>query len=167
VPTKESSRKRVDRHSSNDVAISQTQSGLNTGRKAIVRNLSASGSGVENIEVWAESIRRKRSTHSGFSTSAKVDIVGYDVSLPSNVLHYAPESTNKGHSAVFPETLPEFFIKAFTDEGDLVYDPFSGSGTTCTVADKLNRKWVGSEVIKKSVYQSLKRIEIARGGVNY
>ncbi len=52
------------------------------------------------------------------------------------------------HPARFPEQLAEFFILAGTNEGDLVLDPFSGSGTTCIVAEKHNRKWIGVDANK-------------------
>ncbi len=58
---------------------------------------------------------------------------------PSNVLHKSPICHNTGHSAAFPEWLPEFFINLFTDEGDVVLDPFAGSGTTFRVASQLQR----------------------------
>jgi len=44
---------------------------------------------------------------------------------PTNVLHLATECNNKKHSAAFPEELPEWFIKLFTKEGDMVLDPFA------------------------------------------
>ena len=44
-----------------------------------------------------------------------------------------------------PEELLEVIINSSTDEGDIVLDPFSGSGTACVVAEKLNRRWVGIE----------------------
>ena len=72
--------------------------------------------------------------------------VGRDKAYPSNVLHLATECGNKSHSAAFPEALPEWFIKLFTDEGDLVLDPFLGSGTTCAVAQKLRRNSIGIEI---------------------
>jgi site-specific DNA-methyltransferase (adenine-specific)/modification methylase len=50
------------------------------------------------------------------------------------------------HSAVFPELMVGELIKSFSKEGDLVYDPFMGSGTTGAVAHKLNRNWLGSEI---------------------
>ena len=73
--------------------------------------------------------------------------IGRDKAYPSNVLHLATECGNKSHSAAFPEALPEWFIKLFTDEGDLVLDPFVGSGTTCAVAQRLRRNSVGVEVL--------------------
>ena len=65
---------------------------------------------------------------------------------PSNVLHKSPVAHNTGHSAAFPEWLPEFFIKLFTDAGDVVLDPFSGSGTTARVAQGLGRLPIGIEI---------------------
>lgn len=50
------------------------------------------------------------------------------------------------HFAVFPDKLPELCIKAGTKEGDIVFDPFMGSGTTAQVAQRLSRKWVGIEL---------------------
>jgi DNA modification methylase len=51
-----------------------------------------------------------------------------------------------GHSAAFPVGLPEFFIKAYTDEADTIYDPFMGSGSTLLAADQQNRICYGMEI---------------------
>ena len=66
---------------------------------------------------------------------------------PTNVLHLATECNNKKHSAAFPEGLPEWFIKLFTQPGDTVLDPFMGSGTTNVVASKLQRNSIGIEIV--------------------
>ncbi len=50
------------------------------------------------------------------------------------------------HPAMFPEELPEAFIKLYTFPGETVLDPFLGSGTTLKVADKLGRKCIGYEI---------------------
>ena len=71
---------------------------------------------------------------------------------PTNVLHMATECGNKNHSAVFPEALPAWFIKLFTEKGDWILDPFLGSGTTCKAAQKLMRNSIGIE-IKPSYYE--------------
>tara|TARA_B100000965_G_scaffold167684_1_gene139855 strand:- start:3497 stop:4447 length:951 start_codon:yes stop_codon:yes gene_type:complete len=55
---------------------------------------------------------------------------------------------NKDHGAVFPEELVEKILLNFSKEGDIVYDPFMGTGTTAVVAKRMNRKYVGSEMIK-------------------
>jgi DNA modification methylase len=66
---------------------------------------------------------------------------------PSNVLHLATECSNKNHSATFPEALPDWFVRLFTQEGDTVLDPFMGSGTTVVVAHKQKRSTIGIEII--------------------
>ncbi|HOR41380.1 MAG TPA: site-specific DNA-methyltransferase, partial [Paludibacteraceae bacterium] len=53
------------------------------------------------------------------------------------------------HSAVFPEELVKTIIENFSNEGDLIYDPFMGTGTTAIVAKKLNRNYLGSELTEK------------------
>ena len=68
-----------------------------------------------------------------------------DSAYPTNVLHMATECGNRNHSAVFPEALPEWFIKLFTEENDWVLDPFAGSGTTLKVAQKMKRHSIGIE----------------------
>ena len=52
----------------------------------------------------------------------------------------------EAHFAVFPEKLPELCIKAGSKKGDIVLDPFFGSGTTGYVAQRLYRKWLGIEL---------------------
>jgi len=72
-----------------------------------------------------------------------------DKVYPTNVLHMATECSNRNHSAVFPETLPEWFIKLFTKEGDWILDPFMGSGTTTRVANRLKRNSIGIDIAKQ------------------
>jgi site-specific DNA-methyltransferase (adenine-specific) len=72
--------------------------------------------------------------------------VGRELAYPSNVLHLATETGNKAHSAVFPKELPAWFIRLFTKSGDMVLDPFLGSGTTCIAALDLDRKSMGIEI---------------------
>ena len=69
------------------------------------------------------------------------------MAYPTNVLHLATETGNRKHSAVFPKTLPEWFIKLFTKENDWVLDPFAGAGTTCQVAQTLLRNSAGIEIL--------------------
>lgn len=55
---------------------------------------------------------------------------------PSNVIEASAEGGQSEHTAPFPTALPDFFIRAFTDPGDLVYEPFAGSGTTIVAAEE-------------------------------
>ncbi len=75
---------------------------------------------------------------------------------PTNVLHLATECNNKNHSAAFPEELPEWFIKLFTKMGDTVLDPFTGSGTTNIVAQRMNRNSIGIELVSE-YYEIVKK----------
>ena len=56
------------------------------------------------------------------------------------------ESSQGSHSAPFPRALVEFFVLAFTDAGDVVFDPFMGSGTTMAAAEVLGRIGYGAEI---------------------
>ncbi|MFM7156061.1 MAG: DNA-methyltransferase [Bacteroidota bacterium] len=70
-----------------------------------------------------------------------------EMAFPTNVLHLSTECSNKNHSAAFPEGLPEWFIKLFTQEEDTVLDPFMGSGTTIFVAQRMRRHSIGVELV--------------------
>lgn len=94
----------------------------------------------------ADRIRNKSNTNSRFG-SRIANWVGRKMVYPTNVLHLATEGQNKGHSAAFPESLPKWFIKLFTREGDTVLDPFLGSGTTVKVARRLGRHSIGIELL--------------------
>jgi site-specific DNA-methyltransferase (adenine-specific) len=62
------------------------------------------------------------------------------------------------HPAIFPENLVKDQIKSWTNEADLVYDPFMGSGTTAKVAQLMNRRWIGSEISTQYVEIAEQRI---------
>lgn len=68
--------------------------------------------------------------------------VGKKKVLPSNVITSAVVGKNKGHPAVYPTTIPEFFIKLLSPAGGLVVDPFAGSGSTGVAALSLGRNSV-------------------------
>ena len=71
-----------------------------------------------------------------------------------------------------PEALLERIIKASSNEGDIVLDCFCGSGTTLAVAEKLGRKWIGSDLGKFAIHTTRKRMiqvqrEIKESGENF
>lgn len=89
-------------------------------------------------------------THSGFLSSA-VGGRQDGMALPSNVVvahSHASQIADHAikHTATFPVALPEFFIKAFSDPGDIIFDPFMGSGTTMIAAERNGRAGYGVEL---------------------
>ncbi len=102
-------------------------------------------------------VRDESKVGSGFGKNIS-NWLNREKAYPNNVLHLATECGNKNHSAVFPEALPEWFIKLFTEKGDVVLDPFLGSGTTMRVAKQMGRNSVGIEVLEE--YYNLARKNI-------
>jgi site-specific DNA-methyltransferase (adenine-specific) len=89
--------------------------------------------------------RDESKVNSGFGKNVS-NWIGRDKVYPTNVVHLATECSNQSHSAAFPEDLPMWFIRLFTQPGDVVMDPFIGSGTTAVAAKKLNRCFVGIDI---------------------
>ena len=79
-----------------------------------------------------------------------------DISVP-----FWSMSENTEHPTQKPEKLIAKLILASSDEGDVVFDPFVGSGTTAVVAKKLNRKFIAIEKEKEYVALTLKRLKLA------
>ncbi len=119
------------------------------------------------IGKWAESrlknlseTDRKRDNSkvgSGFGKNIS-NWLGKDKVYPSNVLYMATECGNKNHSAVFPVGLPSWFIKLFTNENDLILDPFAGSGTTAIASIRNNRKYTMIDIIEDYKKEAEERI---------
>lgn len=109
---------------------------VNTGdwAKTRLRNLSAT-----------DKVRDESRVGSGFGKKIE-NWLTRDKAFPTNVLHLATECSNRDHSAAFPEALPEWFIRLFTEPGDVVLDPFMGSGTSLRVAKRLQRDAIGIEI---------------------
>jgi ParB-like chromosome segregation protein Spo0J len=84
---------------------------------------------------------------------------------PGNVLEISTRKVPNGiaHEAAFPPDLPVFFIKAYSDKGDNVYEPFCGSGTTLIAAEQLGRKCYGMEISPQYCDVIVKRWETLTG----
>lgn len=91
--------------------------------------------------------------------------------IPTDMLKFGNNAANdaytlkckekglKLHPARFPAALPEFFIKFLTDTDDVILDPFAGSNTTGSVAEKLRRRWIAIENIGDYLETSKFRFE--------
>lgn len=150
-----------------------------------IRNLQENiGFNVHKLIVWDDITRRKQTAWgSWLSASAPYINTPYEGILISYKHQW--KKTSKGKSTInkkdfmegvggvwnigtvrgktkacFPERLPELCINLLTYEGDLVYDPFSGSGTTPYVAKKLNRIYIGSEISEEYCKIANKRLNI-------
>ena len=93
------------------------------------------------------------------SLKRKVKEKGRETKDASNVWEFAVSGNLTGHPAVFPEQLVNDHIISWSNENDIVYDPFMGSGTTAKMAIKLNRKFIGSEISKEYCELAEKRIK--------
>ena len=111
-----------------------------------------------------DKIRDESKVGSGFGKNIS-NWVGRDMVYPNNVLHMATESSNKKHSAVFPVGLPSWFIRLFTQPGDLVLDPFLGSGSTAVAAQSLGRAYLGVEINSEYVKLAEERLYVTQAGL--
>jgi site-specific DNA-methyltransferase (adenine-specific) len=71
------------------------------------------------------------------------------------------------HPAIFPEKLATDHILSWSNENDLIYDPFMGSGTTAKQCILTNRSFIGSEISKEYCKIAEKRIEIYKNNLFY
>ncbi len=71
-------------------------------------------------------------------------LAGPDMVRPSTLLLVEPEFSRNPteHPARFPVDIPEFFLRLLTRSGDVVLDPFAGTGTTAVAAERLGRRWI-------------------------
>lgn len=65
---------------------------------------------------------------------------------------------SKAHPCQMPEKLADRIIKFSSNPGDIVFDPFMGSGTTAVVAERLKRRWIGCEINKEYITLSYRRL---------
>ncbi|MEM3827957.1 MAG: site-specific DNA-methyltransferase [Conexivisphaerales archaeon] len=94
-------------------------------------------------------------------SEGKEDTISKDefIEFTKSVWTFPPESaTDVGHPAPFPVELPYRCIQLFTFKGDVVLDPFVGSGTTCLAAAMTGRHYIGIDIKEEYVKQARKRI---------
>jgi site-specific DNA-methyltransferase (adenine-specific) len=87
------------------------------------------------------------------------DFIVKDFKKRDNVWEHPTSNVSLGHPATFPEKLIADHIATWSNVGDLVYDPFIGSGTTALAALKLQRNFIGSEISVEYAELAKQRIE--------
>jgi site-specific DNA-methyltransferase (adenine-specific) len=103
------------------------------------------------------------------STSSRNPVQISDYGKRTNIWFYstgymkgAKDKIAYSHPAIFPEQLANDHIISWSNERELVYDPFTGSGTTAKMAILNNRHFIGSEVSKEYCEIALKRIALGK-----
>lgn len=105
----------------------------------------------------------------GNDTLSKLHGIGKKVKnykTKGNIWHYGVgknkstlDSIAHKHPAIFPEALAQDHILSWSNEGNTVLDPMSGSGTVPKMCERLNRKWIACEISEEYAELSAKRIE--------
>jgi DNA modification methylase len=102
--------------------------------------------GVESDQCFDVKNRKNKASASVFDCNAENGkVMKSGLALPGNVLTVNGQ-TESEHNAGFPVGLPSWFVRAFSDPGDLVYEPFMGSGTTMIASAKEGRVCRGIEI---------------------
>jgi len=106
-----------------------------------------------------------RESNGSFSKRRRYNLIYRKYGMRYNVWIYdnayakgSPDKITSDHPATFPEQLAQDHIKSWSNEGDLILDPFAGSGTTLKAAQQLNRKWIGIEINPDYVQLAKKRL---------
>jgi DNA modification methylase len=119
---------------------------------------------TKSVSKWAGDNERRKNkgahnTSNGSGMNMSKRVTG-ELVRPSNVITMPASGLNIGHPAVFPIGLPEFFINLMTEPGDIIVDPFLGSGTTALAALQLGRKYIGIEQSDDYVRLAESRIDV-------
>ena len=111
----------------------------------------------EYILVFSKGLFSRENTNGKKSTISKEEFLEFTKSIWT----FSAESARKvGHPAPFPVELPLRAIKLYTFEGDVVLDPFMGSGQTAIAALKAGRHYIGYDISKEYVTLAKKRIKV-------
>ncbi|MCH7964576.1 MAG: site-specific DNA-methyltransferase [Bacteroidetes bacterium] len=126
----------------------------------------------KNYKFYVDRVKEKRKVIAPYKVNGKpkdwmeTDVGNFRITYPSNIwtdlsVPYWSMPENTDHPTQKPEKLLAKIILASSDEGDIVFDPFLGSGTTSVVAKKLGRNYIGVEKDLTYCCFAEKRLEIA------
>lgn len=103
-------------------------------------------------------LRQKSGTDAAHWTHAGKPV--QDMRIPDALIRVQREATSgiqREHPAVFPIKFPEFVIKTYSNENEIVYEPFSGSGTVILASENTNRKCYAVELAPEYVDVTIRR----------
>ena len=130
---------------------------LKTYSQATLERLRSEGRLIEPVTAGAKYNYKQYLEES--SGTRQVDDFWADINMINPVA-----AERMGYPTQKPEALLERIIRANSNEGDMVLDPFCGCGTTIAVAQRLNRRWIGIDVTCLAINLMRRRLESAFGG---
>jgi DNA modification methylase len=99
-----------------------------------------------NISAGKKETTHKKTNREWRERSSRPRYVTQEVGRRTNVWRYPTDRNGTNHPAVMNLRLAYDLIASYTNEHDIVLDPFAGSGTTFAAAERLRRRWIGFEI---------------------
>ena len=95
----------------------------------------------------------------GFASQKTTKIKGNIWDIPTGGGHCTKDKIAYKHPAIFPESLVHDHIMSWSNEGDIILDPFVGSGTTCKMAKQLGRNYIGIDISQEYIDIAEERVK--------
>lgn len=99
----------------------------------------------QKVRVGKETVNSSRRNADGTMPESR-RIITKETGVRCNIWKYDTGGEGNGHPAIFPEKLAKDHVLSWSNPGDVILDPFAGSGTTMKAAKELNRQWCGIEI---------------------
>lgn len=115
--------------------------------------------GAGKVEKNGESRRSTLDKNQAMRGNGKDVLITKDEKIHPNIFCYTVGGVRTGHPAAFPNDLARDHILSWSNEGDVVFDPFMGSGTTALMAKENSRNYLGFEIDETYYNIALKRVE--------
>jgi DNA modification methylase len=132
------------------------------GRKSANKWIDKAESSFERLKY--KKTTQQRATDGKWRPPSSIEAMHQPTKIPDSVVRVWPDTKGvDDHPAIFPVELPMFVAKTWSDNDDLVYDPFSGSGTTLIACEQLGRRCRAVEIAPGYVAVALERWATATG----